>query len=154
MCRIPFFASNDKAMNEPGTIREILDKAHTIAVVGLTNREGRASLGVSRFMQSQGYRIVPVNPQIEEALSEKAYATLDDAIAAHPDIDLVNVFRAPSYVPEIVKDVIRLKIPYLWLQEGVVHDEAAGWAEAVGIKVVQDHCILKERMAAGWKQQT
>lgn len=138
-------------MNEAATIAEILDKVHTIAVIGLTNREGRASLGVSRFMQSQGYRIIPVNPQIEEALGEKAYATLDEAIAAHPDIDLVNVFRAPSYVPEIVKDVIRLKIPYLWLQEGVVHDEAAGWTEAAGIKVVQDHCVLKERMAAGWK---
>jgi predicted CoA-binding protein len=140
-------------MNEPGTVREILDKSHTIAVVGLTNREGRASLGVSRYMQSQGYRIIPVNPQIDEALGEKAYPTLDDAIAAHPEIDLVNVFRAPSYVPEIVKDVIRLKIPYLWLQEGVVHDEAVGWAEAAGIKVVQDHCILKERMAAGWKNR-
>jgi len=140
-------------MNEPNTIAEILDKAHTIAVIGLTNREGRASLGVSRYMQSQGYRILPVNPQIDEALGERAWLTLDEAIAAYPDIDLVNVFRAPSFVPEIVKDVIRLKIPYLWLQEGVVHDEAAGWAEAAGIKVVQDHCILKERMAAGWKQR-
>jgi predicted CoA-binding protein len=140
-------------MNSPSTIAEILSKAHTIAVVGLTNREGRASLGVSRFMQSQGYRIIPVNPQIDEALGEKAYPTLDEAIAAHPDIDLVNVFRAPAFVPEIVKDVIRLKIPYLWLQEGVVHDEAAAWAEAAGVKVVQDHCILKERMAAGWKQR-
>ena len=141
-------------MNEPTTIAEILDKARTIAVVGLTNREGRASLGVSRFMQSQGYRIIPVNPQIDEALGEKAFATLDEAIAGHPDIDLVNVFRASSFVPEIVKDVIRLKIPYLWLQDGVVHDEAASWAEAAGIKVVQDHCILKERMAAGWKNRT
>jgi len=138
-------------MNEPQTIREILDNSHTIAVVGLTNREGRASLGVSRFMQSQGYRIIPVNPQIDEALGEKAFPTLDDAVAAHPEIDLVNVFRAPEHVPEVVKDVIRLRIPRLWLQEGVCHDEAAGWAEAAGIKVVQDHCILKERMAAGWR---
>jgi hypothetical protein len=138
-------------MNEPGTIREILDKAHTIAVVGLTNREGRASFGVSRFMQSRGYRIIPVNPQIESSLGEKAYPDLDAAVAAHPEIDLVNVFRAPEHVPAIVKDIIRLKIPYLWLQEGVVHDEAAAQAEAAGTKVVQDHCILKERMAAGWK---
>lgn len=141
-------------MNELATIREILESARTIAVVGLTNREGRASLGVSRFMQSQGYRIIPVNPQIEEALGEKAYPTLDDAVAAHPEIDLVNVFRAHEYVPEIVKDVIRLKIPRLWLQEGVVHDEAVAWAEAAGIKVVQDHCILKERMAAGWRNRS
>ncbi len=143
-------------MNEPATIREILDNVHTIAVVGLTNREGRASLGVSRFIQSQGYRIVPVNPQIDSALGERAFPTLDEAVAALAtegiSIDLVNVFRAPAFVPEIVKDVIRLKIPRLWLQEGVVHGEAAGWAENAGVKVVMDHCILKERMAAGWKR--
>ncbi|MGB9030461.1 MAG: CoA-binding protein [Acidobacteriaceae bacterium] len=138
-------------MNEPATIREILDHAHTIAVVGLTNREGRASLGVSRFMQSQGYRIIPVNPAIDSVLGEKAYPDLDSAFAAHPEIDLVNVFRAPEFVPAIVQDVIRLKIPRLWLQEGVVHPEAAAQAEAAGVKVVMDHCILKERMAAGWK---
>ena len=137
-------------MNEPVTIREILDRAKTIAVVGLTNREGRASLGVSRFMQSRGYRIVPVNPRIDSALGEKAYPSLDAAIQAVPDIALVNVFRAPSYIPEIVNDTIRLKIPYLWLQEGVIHEEAATWAEAAGIKVVMDRCLLKDRMAAGW----
>jgi uncharacterized protein len=140
-------------MNEKATIREILDRAHTIAVVGLTNREGRASLGVSRFMQSQGYRIIPVNPAIDSVLGEKAYADLDAAFAAHPEIDLVNVFRAPEYVPAIVEDVIRLKIPRLWLQEGVVHNEAAVQAEAAGVQVVMDHCILKERMAAGWKNR-
>lgn len=139
-------------MNEPGTIREMLDNVHTIAVVGLSNREGRASYGVSRFMQSQGYRILPVNPAIESALGEKAWPSLDEAFAAvDGKVDLVNVFRAPEYIPEIVKDVIRLKIPNLWLQEGVVHPEAAGWAEAAGIKVVMDRCILKERMAAGWR---
>lgn len=142
-------------MNEPATIHEILEKTKTIAVVGLTNREGRASLGVSRFMQSQGYRILPVNPQIDSALGEKAFPDLDQALAsAGGAVQLVNVFRAPEYVPEIVKDVIRLKIPYLWLQEGVVHDEAASWAEAAGVKVVMDRCILKERMAAGWRQAT
>jgi uncharacterized protein len=137
-------------MNEAATIREILDRAKTIAVVGLTNREGRASLGVSRFMQARGYRIIPVNPQIESVLGERAYPTLDAAVDAIQDIDLVNVFRAPSFIPDIVKDVIRLKIPYLWLQEGVVHPEAAAWAEAAGVKIVMDRCILKDRMAAGW----
>jgi uncharacterized protein len=137
-------------MNEPSTIREILDRVKTIAVVGLTNREGRASLGVSRFMQSRGYRIVPVNPRIESALGEPAYPTLDAAVEAVTGIMLVNVFRAPVYIPEIVNDVIRLKIPYLWLQEGVIHDEAAARAEAAGVKVVMDRCILKDRMAAGW----
>lgn len=141
-------------MNEPETIREILERVHTIAVVGLTNREGRASYGVSRFIQSQGYRIIPVNPLIESSLGEQSYPDLDAASqAAESGIDLVNVFRAPEFVPEIVKDVIRLKIPYLWLQEGVVHEEAAGWAEAAGVKVVMDRCILKERMAAGWRNQ-
>ncbi|MGC2617418.1 MAG: CoA-binding protein [Acidobacteriaceae bacterium] len=141
-------------MNEPALIREILDHVHNIAVVGLTNREGRASFGVSRFMQSQGYRIIPVNPLIESALGETAYPDLGAAFAAlDGKIDLVNVFRAPEYIPAIVKVVMRLKIPYLWLQEGVVHDEAAGWAEAAGIKVVMDRCILKDRMAAGWRNR-
>jgi predicted CoA-binding protein len=137
-------------MNEPTTIREILDNAKTIAVVGLTNKEGRASLGVSRFMQSRGYRIIPVNPLIDSALGEKAHPTLDAALDAVGKIDLVNVFRLPQYIPDIVKDTIRLKIPYLWIQEGIVHDEAARVAEAAGIKLVMDRCILKDRMAAGW----
>ena len=141
-------------MNSPATIAEILSTARTIAVVGLTNREGRASLGVSRFMQSQGYRIIPVNPAIDSVLGEKAYPDLDSAVAAHPAIDLVNVFRAPEHVPAIVQDVIRLRIPYLWLQEGVVHNAAAAQAEAAGVKVVMDHCILTERMAAGWKNRS
>ena len=141
-------------MNEPAVIREILDHVRTIAVVGLTNREGRASYGVSRFMQNQGYRIVPVNPQIESALGEKSYPDLDAAYAAlDGKIDLVNVFRRPEHIPAVVKDVMRLKIPYLWLQEGVVHEEAAEWAEKAGVKVVMDRCILKDRMAAGWRNR-
>ncbi|MGA8529131.1 MAG: CoA-binding protein, partial [Acidobacteriaceae bacterium] len=88
-------------MNEPATIREILDRARTIAVVGLTNREGRASLGVSRYMQSQGYRILPVNPQIDSVLGEKAFADLDEAVeSVGGAVELVNVFRAPEHVPE------------------------------------------------------
>lgn len=142
-------------MNDPAVIRDILENVRTIAVVGLTNREGRASYGVSRFMQSQGYRVIPVNPRIDNALGEKAYPDLDAAYAAlDGKIDLVNVFRRPEHVPEVVKDVMRLKIPYLWLQEGVVHDEAAEWAEKAGIKVVMDRCILKDRMAAGWRSRT
>ncbi|MGA7886664.1 MAG: CoA-binding protein [Acidobacteriaceae bacterium] len=141
-------------MNEPKTIQEILDRTRTIAVVGMSDREGRASYGVSRFMQSQGYRILPVNPRIESALGERAYPDLDSAYAAlEGKIELVDVFRAPEFVREVVRDTIRLKIPYLWLQEGVVHEEAAQWAEQAGIKLVMDRCILKERMAAGWKQR-
>jgi uncharacterized protein len=141
-------------MNESAVIREMLDHARTIAVVGLTNREGRASYGVSRFMQSQGYRIIPVNPLIESSLGEKAYPDLDAAAAAlagdDSKIDLVSVFRAPEHVPAIVADVIRLGISRLWLQEGVIDAEAAARAERAGVKVVMDRCILKERMAAGW----
>ncbi|MGA9719138.1 MAG: CoA-binding protein [Acidobacteriaceae bacterium] len=136
-------------MNEPETIRTILKDAKTIAVVGLSDRPGRASLGVSRYLQQQGYRIVPVNPKARSKtiLGEQVYESLDDACAAVGTIDVVDVFRNPVFVPEIVKDVIRLKIPALWLQEGVCHDEAAGWAEADGIKVVMDHCMLREHMA-------
>lgn len=137
-------------MNEPALIREILEQCKTIAVVGLSNNPGRASHGVSRFLQSRGYRIVPVNPLIESALGEKSYPTLEAACAAVPEIRLADVFRAPEYVPAIVEDVIRLRIPYLWLQEGVVDSAAAARAEAAGVKVVMDRCILKDRMAAGW----
>jgi uncharacterized protein len=139
-------------LNEPEIIHEILDNTRTIAVIGLTNREGRASFGVSRFMQSRGYRIIPVNPAIENSLGEKAYPSLDAALESlDVPIDLVNVFRAPEFVPAIVDDLIRLKLPRLWLQEGVIDFDAAAKAEAAGIKVVMDRCILKERMAAGWR---
>jgi uncharacterized protein len=131
-------------MNEQSTIDEIFEKSKTIAVVGLSDKQGRASYSVSHYMQKQGYRILPVNPQAKVILGETCYATLDDACEAVGKVDLVNVFRSPEYVPEIVKEVIRLKIPYLWLQEGVIHDEAAGWAEAAGIKVVMDRCLYKE----------
>jgi hypothetical protein len=136
-------------MNEPETIRTILKDAKTIAVVGLSDRPGRPSLSVAHYLQQQGYHIVPVNPQARSKLilGEKVHASLDEAWRAHGRIDVVDVFRNPVFVPEIVKDVIRLKIPALWLQEGVCHDEAAGWAEADGIKVVMDRCILKEHAA-------
>jgi predicted CoA-binding protein len=131
-------------MNEPETIRTILENTKTIAVVGLSDKPDRPSFRVSKYMQQEGYRIIPVHPTVTHALGEKAYPTLDDAYAAEGKIDLVDVFRASEYVPEIVKDVMRLKIPYLWLQEGVCHEEAAQWAEADGILVVMDRCIYKE----------
>jgi predicted CoA-binding protein len=136
-------------MNEPQTIDEMLAKTKTIAVVGLSKNPGRASFGVSHYMQRNGYKIIPVNPQCKEVLGEISYPSLDDAVEAVGKIDMVDVFRSPGFVPEIVKDVIRLKIPYLWLQEGVVHDEAAGWAEAAGVKVVMDRCLYKEHAHAG-----
>jgi uncharacterized protein len=131
-------------MNEPETIRNILEKTKTIAVVGLSDKPDRPAFRVSRYMQREGYRIIPVHPSVPRALGETAYPTLDAAYASEGKIDLVDVFRASEYVPEIVKDVMRLKIPYLWLQEGVCHEEAVRWAEADGIQVVMDRCIYKE----------
>src|ERR1700753_957497 len=133
-----------KTLNEPETIRTILEKTKTIAVLGLSDNPNRAAFHVSKYMQQEGYRIVPVHPGVPKALGEKAYPSLDAAYAAEGRIDLVDVFRASQYVPEIVKDVIRLKIPYLWLQEGVYHEEAVKWAEAAGVKVIADRCIYKE----------
>ncbi len=139
-------------MNEPATIHKIMSETKTIAVVGLSERPDRASNRVARYMQGAGYTIVPVNPQIESALGEKAYPTLSaahEALAAEGrTIDLVNVFRASTYVPETAKDVMRLKIPALWLQLGVHHDEAVGWAEAVGVLAVADRCIMQDHAAS------
>jgi predicted CoA-binding protein len=131
-------------LNEQQTIRTILENTKTIAVVGLSDKPDRPSFRVSKYMQDQGYRIIPVHPTITQALGEKAYPTLDAAYAAEGKFELVDVFRASEFVPEIVKDVMRLKIPYLWLQEGVCHMEAVKWAEADGILVVEDRCIYKE----------
>ncbi len=142
-------------MNEQGTIDAILSGTKVIAVVGLSESPGRASAGVARYLQQAGYRIVPVNPTIETALGARAYPSLDaaaEALAADgATIDLVNVFRASTFVPEIVKDVMRLKIKALWLQPGVCHEEAAGWAEAAGIRTVMDRCVMQDH--AAWKRK-
>src|SRR5258708_7585259 len=104
----------------------------------------RPSHGVSAYMQAQGYRIIPVNPEISEALGETAYPSLLDV----PEkIDLVDVFRRPEFVDEIVEQAIQLKIPAIWLQEDVVHEQAAEKARQAGIFVVMDRCILKEHRA-------
>jgi predicted CoA-binding protein len=128
-------------MNEPELIERMLRETKTIAVVGLTDSPGRASYGVSRYMQQHGYKIVPVNPTVTEILGEKAYPTLADI--PFP-VELVNVFRAPRYVAEIVDETIRLKIPFLWLQDGVVDTTAAAKAEAAGIGVVMDDCLYRQ----------
>ncbi len=129
------------ALNSPELIRLILKSAKTIAVVGLSDNPGRASYQVSRYMQSQGYRILPVNPAVESVLGEKSYASLSD-LPTKPDV--VNVFRLPQFVPAIVDEVIQLGIPYLWLQLDIVHAEAIAKAEAAGVKVVANRCILVE----------
>ena len=125
------------------TIKEILTTYRRIAVVGLSNHEWRASYGVSRFMQTVGYQITPVNPNETEVLGEKAYACLDDVPAP---IEIVNIFRRPEFVPDIVDSAIRRGAKVVWMQEGVIHDEAAQKAKAAGIEVIMDRCILKEQM--------
>jgi predicted CoA-binding protein len=127
--------------SEAERITELLKSSKTIAVVGLTDNPLRPSYGVSRYMQSQGYRIIPVNPNVRDTLGEQAYASLLDV----PEkIDIVNIFRRPEAVPEIVDEAIQLKVPAIWMQEGVVHEAAAEKARQAGIFVVMDLCILKE----------
>ena len=126
---------------ESDHITELLNTAKTIAVVGLADSPLRPSNGVSHYMRSQGYRIIPVNPNIEEWEGEKAYPSLLDV----PEkIDIVNVFRRPDAVPEVVEHAIQIKAPAIWMQEGVIHEEAAEKARRTGIFVVMDRCILKE----------
>jgi predicted CoA-binding protein len=123
------------------TIPELLRKSKTIAVVGLSNNPMRPSFGVAEYMQREGYRIIPVNPQETEILGEKSYARLED-IPEH--VDIVDVFRRPEFVPDIVDSAIRIGAGALWLQEEVVHEEGAQRARAAGLAVVMDKCLLKE----------
>jgi len=129
-----------KPQSDP--IADLLKRSKTIAVVGLSCNPMRASHGVSAYMQSHGYRIIPVNPNIDECLGERAYASLLDV----PEkIDIVNVFRRPEFVEEVVDQAIQLKVPAIWMQEDVIHQRAVEKARAAGIFVVMDRCILKER---------
>lgn len=135
-------------MKQTDSIYELLSRAKTIAVVGLSDSAMRPSHGVSAYMQAQGYRIIPVNPEVEETLGEKSYPSLLDV----PDelakkIDLVDVFRRPEFVDEIVDQAIQLKIRAIWLQEDVINERAAEKARRAGMLVVMDRCILKEHRA-------
>jgi uncharacterized protein len=128
-------------MSSSDPIHELLLRTKTIAVVGLSDSPMRPSHGVSAYMQAQGYRIIPVNPRISETLGETAYPSLLDV----PEkIDLLNVFRRPEYVGEIVNQAIQMKLPAIWLQEDVINQQAAEKARQAGIFVVMDLCILKE----------
>jgi uncharacterized protein len=122
-------------------IAELLRTARVIAVVGLSSKKWRASYGVSEFLQSVGYRIIPVNPREKEVLGEKSYARLED-VPETPDI--VDVFRRSDAVPEIVDSAIRIGAKAVWMQEGVVNEEAAARARAAGLFVMMDACILRE----------
>jgi uncharacterized protein len=127
--------------SEAERIAEVLRMAKTIAVVGLSSSPLKPSYGVSAYMQSQGYRIIPVNPEIKGALGEKAYPSLQ---AVPEKIDVVNIFRRSENVPPVVEEAIALKVAAIWMQETVVHEEAAQKARQAGIFVVMDRCILKE----------
>jgi predicted CoA-binding protein len=122
-------------------IADILRSAHTIAVVGLSGKRFRPSYGVAEYLQRAGYRIIPVNPNETEVLGEKCYPDLD---SIPEPIDIVDIFRRSSSVPEIVEAAIRLGAKAVWMQESVVHEAAAQRAEAAGLAVVMDRCILKD----------
>jgi predicted CoA-binding protein len=131
------------SFSNPSTeeIRRLLQTVRSIAVVGLSPNESRPSFGVARGLQSRGYRIIPVRPLVDEVLGEKAYPDLE-SLPERPDI--VDVFRAPEHVPAIVDSCIRLGIRRIWLQDGVIHEEAALRAQQAGIQVVMDRCIWRD----------
>ncbi len=127
-------------MNEPETIRKLL-QARSIAVIGISADPSKPSNYVSAAMQRLGRRILPINPALDSVLGEEAYASLTD-LPLKPD--LVNVFRLPKFLPAIVDEMIALGLEALWIQQGIVHHEAAAKAEAHGIHVVMDRCLMVE----------
>jgi uncharacterized protein len=136
-------------MNDPAVIEEMLHTARTIAVVGMSDKTWRASHNIGRYLAGKGYRVLPVNPSLTSILDMTCYSDLESAQKAaqaegQRGIDLVDVFRASEHVPAIVDDVIRLGIPYLWLQDGVIHHDAVARAREAGVKCVQNDCIFRE----------
>ena len=133
-------------MNTPENIRKIFDECRTIAVVGLSSKRHRASNGVADYMRSRGYKVVPVNPNETEVLGEKAYPDLRSV----PDrIDLVDIFRRSAEAGKAVDEAITVGAKALWMQEGVIDEQAAQRAEQAGLMVVMDRCWLKEHRRAG-----
>jgi uncharacterized protein len=122
---------------------ELLKRSRTIAVVGLSSRRHRPSYGVAEYLQSVGYRVIPVNPRETEVLGEQSYARLEDI----PEpVDIVDVFRRSEFVPEVVRSAIRIGARGVWMQEGVIHPEAAEAARRAGLVVMMNACILKEHI--------
>jgi uncharacterized protein len=135
--------------NDPAVIDEILSNAKTVAVVGMSDKTWRASHNIGKYLAKNGFHVLPVNPTLQKIDDLTVYPDLDAAQAAAREqtgkgIDVVDVFRASEFVPPIVDDVIRLGIPYLWLQDEVIHDEAVAKARAAGVKAVQNDCIFRE----------
>ena len=137
-------------MNEPDVIRAMLGRPpaepRTIAVIGLSDKPHKPSNYVPAYMQKHGYRIIPVNPLVETVLCEKAYASLSD-LREKPDV--VNVFRLPKFIPGVVDEMLQLGFQNIWVQQGIIHLEAAAKAEAGGIHVVMDRCIMVEHRYVG-----
>jgi predicted CoA-binding protein len=137
-------------MNEPEVIRAMLGhppkEPRTIAVVGLSDNPDKPSNYVPAYMQRHGYRIVPVNPLVESVLGERAYSSLSE-LPMKPDV--VNVFRLPKFIPGIVEEMLQRGFKNIWVQQGIIHNEAAARAEAGGIRVVMDRCIMVEHRYAG-----
>lgn len=130
-------------MNESETVEKIFSYK-TIAVVGLSPKPQRPSYGVAKYLQSQGYRIIPVNPTVKEVLGEKSYPTLADI----PEkVDIVDVFRRPEHVPPIADEAINIGAKALWLQDGVIAPDAAKKAEQAGLLVIMDDCMLRRHQA-------
>ncbi len=124
-------------------VTEILKSARTIVVVGLSSKRFRPSYGVAEYLQSAGYRIIPVNPNEREVLGEKCYPRLEDV----PEkVDIVDIFRRSELVPEVVESAVRIGAKAVWMQEGVIHSQAAERARQAGLIVVMDTCILKEHI--------
>ena len=136
-------------MNEPEVIRDMLgdppSQPRTIAVIGLADDPNKPSNYVPAYMQKQGYRILPINPTVETVLGEKCYASLAD-LPIKPDV--VNVFRLPRFIPAIVDQMLSLGLKNIWVQQGIINKEAATRAEAGGIHVVMDRCIMVEHSRA------
>jgi predicted CoA-binding protein len=127
-------------------IRSILKTYRTIAVVGLSDKPDRDSHRVAAYLRQKGYRIIPVNPMVAEVLGEKSYPSLKDV----PEpVEIVDIFRRPEAVPPIVDEAIAVGAKVVWMQEGIVHNEAAAKARAAGLQVVMNRCILKEHYRIG-----
>ena len=126
-------------------IKDILKETKTIAVVGLSPKPKRPSHSVSKAMQDFGYTIIPVRPAVEEVLGEKAYPDLESIPGSlQSKIDIVNVFRAPDKISPIIDACIKLKVPLIWLQDGVVNEVEALRAQEAGIKVIMDRCVYRD----------
>ena len=122
-------------------LKTILTKAKTVAVVGLSTNPSRDSYGVAAYLKKNGYRIIPVNPAVDEILGEKSYP---DLLSINETVDVVDVFRRPEFLPEIAEQAVKIKAKVLWMQLGAQNEEAANIARKAGITVVQDHCMMAE----------